>query len=1100
MHKHHIAKIFTSVVFFFVAIAAYAQTEFGIVNSGELIRKGIEKHDAEKYDEAIDYYNQVPENDTNYTLATAEKAFAYYAKKDYENTIKLCEETLKYGTEYDNNLYITLGSAYDDAGKSEKAIEVYDKAIKEYPKNHLILFNKAVTLEKQERYTEAIAAYQQALLISPYHGTSHYRLGHLAEQEGDLTRAMLCYNTFLIVEPTSERALTVLTMLDGMVSKKYDDSKAKGIKFSENGEDFSEIENLIRKQLALNKNYKLESKADFPVVRQNQALLSYLPTHKGNKGFWETFYVPFYAQIYKEGRFEDYSYYIIASSDNDKVKSLVSKNKKVLDKFAEWKGDAYRNVTSKRKTDIDGKPTDVLQVYYESGNIYGVGPYSADMSKKNGKWEFYHPNGKVLAQGRYDASGLQTGDWKFFYKNGKLRKEAVFSADKENGPYKIYYNNGNLKEAGTFTGGELDGEIKTYTYYGGIEELHNFKNGIHEGKYEEYYPNGKLKFASAYANNKLTGPYKYYHPDGKINIEGKIKDDLKEGTFTVSFRDGKLELKKDYLLNKETGTFSKYYKNGKVRQEGTYKNGKITGVWKSYFRNGQVEDITNYNENGNEQGIQQYFDMDGKIYYEGEYKDGRLVQFKFFDKSGKLLTDVKLKAKQDVKTYYSDGNVRWEGSMENGKRNGVWREFARNGILIGEYIYKDGTLNGPAKLFFYSGKTFKELTYKNGNLNGVYKEYFRNGQLYRKAWYEEGTGHGNVTLYNRQGVKERVYTLFNDQVNGKSYNYDVDGKLNSVEKYEKGLFTGLVFFDTTGQEIRTVELNKEKTEVEFPSVTNVVLMKRTYQNGSKEGPSNSYYLDNKLTVEGVYLNDEREGVWKWYNPDNTISTTRNYDLGNQNGLNENYDLFGKLRGKYEYINGSLHGTGDVYYYNGNKKEEISYWEDDLHGPTKYFGFNGEHVLTLVYEHGTASKVVYVNGKGGAGKPDTLAAPVTGTVEAKYANGKTAFFIDYKNGYEHGRYREFFEDGTPCRESQHADDLLEGTRKTWYRNGKLRSVENFKFDEEDGVTTLYHENGNKKAELTYKSDTLHGPVKYYDSAGKLIAHYIFYNGDMIKKVL
>lgn len=1097
-------KLFTralaSVVLFLFTTVAYAQVEFGVVNSGELIRKGVDLHDAEKYDEALSYYNQVPENDTNYALATAEKAFAYYAKKDYDNAIKLCEEALKYGTEYDNNLYVTLGSAYDDAGKSDKAIEVYDKAIKEYPKNHIIIFNKAVTLEKQEKYAEAIAAYQQALRISPYHASSHYRLGRLAEQEGDLTRAMLCYNTFLIVEPTSERALSVLTALDGMVSKKYDDSKAKGIKIAQDGEDFSEIENLIRKQLALNKNYKLESKADFPVVRQNQALLSYLPTHKGKKGFWETFYVPFYAQVYKEGLFEDYSYYIISSSDNDKVKSLVSKNKKALDKFATWKADAFSNVTCKPKVDVEGKQTDVLQIYYESGSLYGFGPFSSDMTKKTGKWEFYHGNGKVLAQGRYDASGQQTGEWKYYYKNGKLRKEAVFSGEKENGPYKIYYDNGNLKEAGAFSDGELNGEIKTYTHYGGLEEVHNFKKGVHEGKYEEYYANGKLKFASVYANNKLSGAYKYYHPDGKINIDGKIKDDLKEGTFTVSFRDGKVELKKDYVLDKETGAFTKYYNNGKVRQEGTYKNGKITGVWKSYFINGKVEDITNYNDAGNEQGIQQYFDIDGKMYYEGEYKDARLVQFKFFDKSGKVLADTKLKAKQDVKTYYSDGSLRWTGSMENGKRNGPWKEHARNGVLIGEYNYKDGTLNGPAKLYFYSGKVYKELTYKNGEIDGVYKEYFRSGQLYKKCWYENGIGNGDVTIYNRQGVKERVYTLFNDRINGKSYNYDVDGKLNSVEKYEEGVFTGLIFYDTTGKEMRTIDINKEKIEVEFPSVTNTVLMKRLYQNGSKEGSSNSYFLDNKVASEGIFLNDEREGLWKWYNPDNTMASVRTYDLGNQNGTNESYDLFGKLRSKNEYINGSVYGTGDIYYYNGNRKEEISYWDDDVHGPTKYFGFNGEHVMSIIYEYGTPTKVVYINGKAGAGKPDTMAIALTATLEAKYANGKTAFIVDYKNGYEHGRYREFFEDGTPSRESQYADDLLEGERKTWYRNGKLRSIEHFKFDEDDGLTTLYNENGTKKAEISYKSDSLHGPAKYYDANGKLIAHYIFYYGDMIKKVL
>jgi antitoxin component YwqK of YwqJK toxin-antitoxin module/Tfp pilus assembly protein PilF len=1077
-----------------------AQSEFGIVNSGDLITRGVALHDEQKYDDALKLYNQVPENDTNYTLATVEKAFTYYAKKDYETAIKMCEEALSAGTEYDNSLYITLGSAYDDAGKPEKAIEVYDRGIKAFPKSHRILFNKAVTLEKQEKYAEAIETYKQVLKISPYHASTHIRLGSLAEKEGDLTRAMLCYDMFLLLEPASERALSVLQTLNSMVNKKYDNSGAKGVKFAENGEDFSEIENLIRKQLALNKNYKLETKADFPVVRQNQALLSYLATHKGTKGYWESFYVPIFAQIYKEGRFEAFSYFLLSSSDNDKIKSLVAKNKGDISKFNDWKAEAFRNLNTKRKVDIDGKPTDVVQVFYNSGNLYGFGPFfiaSDKTEKKIGKWEFYHPNGRVMSTGSYDSQGKQTSDWKFYYENGLPKKETKVTNGEEDGAYKVYRENGNLQEAGTYVNGKLEKDIKVYTWYGGLSELHQFKNGQHDGKYEEYYPNGQLRFSSTYVGNKLNGAYKSFYADGKLNVEGTMKDNMKEGLFTAYFRNGKVQVKKNYILDKENGAFVKYYANGQIKQEGNFKNEKTVGTWKSYHPNGQLDEVDNYNDAGNEEGIQQYFDMDGKVYYESECKNGRVLQFKCIDKTGKVVVETKLKGKQEIKSFYSDGSLRWIGNLENGKRNGLWKEYYRNGQLSGEYTYNDGDLDGPAKVYFYNGKVYKQYTYKKGNLQGKYQEYFRNGQLYKAMWYENGLGQGDVTFYNHKGGKERFYTLYNDEIIGKCYNYDVDGKLSITELYDKGNFKGMLFYDTTGKEIKNVPVDKDKIVAEYPSITGEILMKRTFLSGSKEGASNSYFLDNKPEAEGIYLNDKREGVWKWFNPDNTPSSTRTYADGEMNGVGENFDLFGKLKSHYDYVDDNIYGTGLVYYYNGNKKEEVPYWEDSEHGGNKYYGFNGEHVMTLIYEHGTVKKVVYVNGKNG---PDTVAAPLNGTIEAKYANGKTAFIMDYKNGYQHGRYQEFFEDGTPCRSATYADDLLEGERKTWYRNGKLRSVENYSFNDDDGLTVLYNENGTKKAELSYKNDVLHGPVKYYDANGKLIAHYIFYNRDMVKKVL
>ncbi|MFM2305434.1 MAG: hypothetical protein RLZZ367_103, partial [Bacteroidota bacterium] len=173
----------------FAYTGSQAQSKYGVINSGAIINQGVEYHDNSKYDEAIKLFNQVPENDTNYTLALAEKAFSYYEKKDYDKTIEICEKALAMGTEYDHSLYITLGSAYDDNGKPEKALETYDKGMKAYPKNHQILFNKAVTLQKMGKYPEAIETYQAVLRISPYHASTHYRLGAIAKKEGDLTRA-----------------------------------------------------------------------------------------------------------------------------------------------------------------------------------------------------------------------------------------------------------------------------------------------------------------------------------------------------------------------------------------------------------------------------------------------------------------------------------------------------------------------------------------------------------------------------------------------------------------------------------------------------------------------------------------------------------------------------------------------------------------------------------------------------------------------------------------------------------------------------------------------------------------------------------------------
>jgi uncharacterized protein len=1086
--------LFLLTLLFAAIIRGFAQSENGIINSGELIKKGVELHDAEKYDEALSYYNQVHENDTNFGLATAEKAFAYYAKKDYANAIKLCEEALKIGTDFDKNIYITLGSAYDDSGNQQKAIEVFDKGISEFPKNYLILFNKAVTLVKQEKFQEAAYTFQKTIELNPFHASSHLRLGQLAEQEGELTKAILCYNTFLVVEPASERSLAVLNMLDLLCSKKYDDSKAKGIKLSSTGDDFKEIEVLLRKQLALNSNYKLESKADFPVIRQNQALLSYLVNHKGKEGFWEKFYVPFYAKIYSNKLFETFSYFLLVSSSNEKIKSLVNKNNSNITKFVDWKATEYNNHVSKRKIEIDGKLTDVVQIYYKDGHLYGLGPVNATADKKNGKWEFYHVNGKMMAKGKFDATGQQTGPWVFYYSDGKLKKETSFVSDQESGAYKIYHRNGNVTESGNKSAGKLNGEIKVFTIYGGIAEVHNFKSDVHEGKYDEFHSNGKLSFTGAYKEGKLNGPIKTFYPTEKVSLEGVLKDGNKEGIFTTYFNNGQINIKKNYLLNKENGSFTRYFQNGKLSEEGTFKNEKLSGQYKSYFVNGILEESSVYNESGQLNGKQQYFDIDGKLYYEADYKDGKLTQYKYFDKKGTVVYETKLKSKQEAKTFFSDGTLKWIGNVEDSRRSGLWKEYFRNGILKAEYNYKNGLLEGMGKEYYMNGKVKKEIQYKDDKAHGKYREYYRNGQLYKSAWYDNGDGYGDVYLYRYNGVLETKYFVYNNNLKGKMYNYDVNGKLQSVEQYENDMFVKYTLYDTSGNVIQELDINKENLPVQYLSVAGKVVLTRNYTNGFKNGESKGLYMNGSTESLGNYINNERHGVWKWYHPNNKLATLRNYELGKLEGLYENYDLFGDLRARSEYYNDEKHGKSTLFYYNGNVRQDVNYFQGEEHGITKLYSFDGTHILSMVYVYDVLKGIVYPS------KSDTVPAKVNDVVEAKYPNGKTAIKMEFKNAEMHGKYYEYFDDGTPCRELDFDEGKLNGIRKTWYRNGKVRSIENYKYDSLEGITTLYYESGNKQAEISFKNGLYHGPVKYYDAGGKLKAHYEFYNDQMIKIVL
>ena len=90
--------------------------------------------------------------------------------------------------------------------------------------------------------------------------------------------------TFLAKEPTGESAVKAVLSLNKNLSKEY--LETPKLKYSDGGDDFSELETILRNQLPLNKKYKLKSEIDDVVTRQVQAIIEYATTHTVKNGFF----------------------------------------------------------------------------------------------------------------------------------------------------------------------------------------------------------------------------------------------------------------------------------------------------------------------------------------------------------------------------------------------------------------------------------------------------------------------------------------------------------------------------------------------------------------------------------------------------------------------------------------------------------------------------------------------------------------------------------------------------------------------------------------------------------------------------------------------
>lgn len=167
------------------------------------------------------------------------------------------------------------------------------------------------------------------------------------------------------------------------------------------------------------------------------------------------------------------------------------------------------------------------------------------------------------------------------------------------------------------------------------------------------------------------------------------------------------------------------------------------------------------------------------------------------------------------------GNLKMQGRMMNGLKEGVWREYGgtnyvllkteeyskgkkngasttlnnsgmvtldetyRNDLLEGRRItysqsarikvtenFKNGLLDGERKSFYDDGKTQEEGNYSAGQRDGVAKWYLQNGNLSLEYTYTKGSLNGSAKMYDEKGLIRSEGNYVNDNEEGEWKEYE----------------------------------------------------------------------------------------------------------------------------------------------------------------------------------------------------------------------------------------------------------------------------------------------------------------------------------------
>jgi uncharacterized protein len=1080
--------------FFLFFCFCHAQKNPQIINSADIIKTGVKFYDDAKYDDAAAQYELVGRNDTNYAIALYEKGLCYYRLGKYDTVMRIAQQLIDMDSYTSTDAYTLMGNALDEKKKTDDAIAFYHSAIQKFPRAYLLQFNLGVALYKAKRADEAYAAFKYALQLNPRHPTSHYFLGLILADNKRWAPALLAMQTAMLLQPNKTVASNCLTQLLNIAKGDYTVDVGGGKLSEDEDPTFAKIDKLIESQVAFNKGYEIATKIDDKLMKQTQFTLENMKqSPPASKNYFVEQYVDLYLQMLQPQWLKTFLYYPYKDLDNEVVNKWKAKNKKELAEFEKWVDDYFAAIAIKYTDTVNGKPVEVKRFYYSNGYVEAIGgDYDSKARIRKGHWKIFHTNTLLQLEGDYDSQGKMQGEWKTYYASGKLQSVSTYLNDKREGEFKSYYPNGNIKKIAVFKNDLYDGNVKEYYNSGAIKTDIDYKNGEADGSYKTFHFNGNPNLVVGAKGDKMDGIRSEYAAPGYLLNTVGTKNGQQDGEYYAYYPSGKVKYKGTLKAGKEEGPWVHYFENGKIQKEYGYTAGILTGEMKQYYPNGKLNLDDFYDAKGKQTGTSVYYDQDGIKYFEGVYKDDKLVAYKYFDKAGKVIHES-AENHNDLllKVYTPDGKLLKEGNFKKGDYDGAWTVNYRCGTARIKETYANGKENGPFQEFYKSGKLHKQGTYKDGRLDGYYTQYFTNGKLEEELNFVKGQKEGDGYTYFADGsVCWHVY-YYHDDESGWQTNYYPDGRINYEYYMDGNILSKYLVHDTSGAVISKF-LNPAGTKEFSLNYFNGKPYKTgKYVNGDFDGSYKIYYSNGQLQTDYNYVRGYRQGPDIEFHMNGKLSKTGFYKNGNSDSVWVFYDKDGVADVKGNYKEDERDGYWAWLYPNGKPEYTVKYNEGDKDSTATLYAPDGTVRIKFKFRYGTLSAYSYL------GKDDKEMADIdipneTSKIVAYYPNGNKSYEGNYVNGLLNGKLIYYYPDGKVQQEEMYSNGDENGKQLYYYPDGRVQKEENKADDELSGPRKLYDKTGNLVLEENYYLGELHGKVKEYET-GKLKHESVYYYG-------
>jgi uncharacterized protein (TIGR02145 family) len=273
-------------------------------------------------------------------------------------------------------------------------------------------------------------------------------------------------------------------------------------------------------------------------------------------------------------------------------------------------------------------------------------------------------------------------------------------------------------------------------------------------------------------------------------------------------------------------------------------------------------------------------------------------------------------------------------SYKDGKKHGHDIDFSGDS-KIWDILYKDGKVQA-VKTWYENGQQKYEESRKDNKLHGLKKTWYENGQIEVEAPFNAGNFQGSVKMWYENGQQKSENNFKDDIAHGSSISWYETGQKQYEAEFNLGKINGTYnHWYETGQKQYEAEFNLGKINGTY---------NHWYETGQK-------HIEIEKVTGGQFKDEDHTSVliaMIFFSYDKSVPINSSIVKYGVHGIRKTWYENGQQKSEESYKDGMFHGLKKIWYENGQQKSEESYKDGNLvNSPTKWLPDGTSAEMTVI---------------------------------------------------------------------------------------------------------------------------------------------------------